>query len=941
MKRNRLIIACMTSLLLTTGAWAGEFSATARGARVQTDRMAMEIRDGIVVSIINRLTGEEYIDGATDLGRIASHLPAGLGTQATEAERVSALTLYKWPWWEHAADATWPTHHAPSRQSKCEFKAKDTGGASVAYKGLTDGDKAYDDESLTLDMAVDAETGDLLITPVAHSPRGGVYASSLAIAPLGAAITAEAPIFDGVRLDRHMRPALWNTQWGGYWDYAFLAFNGYKRGAVAVWCQDAELKYHKSLSYLINSEGLSFALTGFNVPPFESAKKASTVTWRVQAFDKGWSQAAARYRQWRERNLKLAARPVWASQISFVNGGVNADKQWTALLEQYLGGADPRHTITLGGGVRVEAVDSNHINNTPYAGFRDDMKLWKGKGYRMMPYMQTMVMQSPNAKTDREKAGLAAHTKADTITAFQKPADAKPIPYLDQHHLGQPDWQRWMLDWVREYIQDYGADGVYHDDAYPCPLDVRGLAINHMTTSQGMADYFLKAQTENPDALHSTEHLTEVNIVGASLGVGSSVVWGTAQSMRRQRIDHPSPISAALHDPLGVIFAYPHQSGVSGGPTERFHWEMNLAEGRSEIAFALLQNADAVRTRGLANERWLECTRNQLFLRHGLRPTFPEDWDRGVLSYFAGAKGEDYRYIKTDWGSALVETNNGKTATVYGRIHGTPAARCQGAIYGWPLYNASGPAGLHPDRYYVLDPNLKRPASYFSSASAFSPSLYEGYVEEGFAGDHFVYMKIRPRADILNITSFDSVVLHSPEPPKAIWVNGVDTKPAPLGNGQWKIDFQLTSQVAIVAIVSEITAGLDKLPTNVLARSVGEDWASDQLVAAEGGEGCTFTGGSLMSERPLIQIPIHVSPVMGDGLLRLVLPDGVSVEYNGMAMERRSNSEVPRKWLEEQGLIAGVSTVAIPLRLGEQGLISIRNHSDVRKMVVGYQWNPR
>lgn len=937
MRRSQTFASFVMGLLMAGPAcWAG-ISPLERGAKVETDSFAIEIRDGVVVGLLNKLTSEEYLDRHADLAKVVPHLPAGLGTQATEPERVASLRLYQWPWWEHPADASWPNHHAPSPQSKCELKAAGESKATLTYTGLSDGEKTYPDESLTLELAVDAPTGDLLITPVARSPRAGVYSSSLTVAPLGPAITAEAPIFDGVRLDRHTPPALWVTQWGGYWDYAFLAFNGYKKGAVAVWCQDADLKHYKSLNYLTNREGISFSFTAFNVPPFDQAREAGPITWRIQAFSHGWSQAVARYRDWRTKNVKTAPRPEWASQISFVNGGVNAEKEWRGFLEKYLGANDPSRAITLAGGVRTNPFNSNHINNTAYKTFPEDMKAWKAKGHRLMALLQPMLMESPDPRTDREKAGMAAQAKSETVTVFQKPGEAKPIPYLDLHHLGQGDWQRWMLDWVKEYIQDYGADGIYHDNAFPCPIDVRGLAVDGKTSPQGMAEYFLKAQSENPNSIHCTQHLTEINVTGASLGVGSSVVWGTAQSMRRQRVDHPSPISNALHFPLGAIFSYPHYSGVAGGPTERFHWGMNLAEGRGELAFALLQNAQAAQTDGLAGERWLETTRNQTFLRKGLRAVFPEEWDRQVLSYFRGAKGEDLRYVITPWGSAFVEIEGGKSRMISGRIHGVPGARTEGGIHGWPVYNASGPSGLHPGRYYVLDPDHKRPVGYFSTNSPFSTSLYEGYVEEGLATETFAYIKIRPREDILNITSFDSVTLHTARAPKAVWVDGVEVKPQPQGEGEWKIEFQLTARVAIVAILNDIPAGIDKLAANAVARSVGPDWPMDQLQLANGAEGCKITADTITSDRSLVQIPIQVSPSQGDGTLKLTVPAQVRVEYNAMEMEGRSIAATPRKWLDEQGLVSGVSIVSIPMRIGEQGVVSIRN-TGTGKLAVKYEW---
>ena len=89
-----------------------------------------------------------------------------------------------------------------------------------------------------------------------------------------------------------------------------------------------------------------------------------------------------------------------------------------------------------------------------------------------------------------------------------------------------------------------------------------------MTSVQGMADYFYKAATENPNSIHGTEHMTEVNNVGASLGLGCGILGGTPGyetknrigppgSMNWQRIKRASPVSNALHSPNGAFLPFP------------------------------------------------------------------------------------------------------------------------------------------------------------------------------------------------------------------------------------------------------------------------------------------------------------------------------------------------------------------------------------------------
>ena len=63
---------------------------TERGAVAETDRYRAEFRDGLLVSFVNKLTAEEYMSQQAKTEQLLPHLPSGLGTQNTNAEREAA-----------------------------------------------------------------------------------------------------------------------------------------------------------------------------------------------------------------------------------------------------------------------------------------------------------------------------------------------------------------------------------------------------------------------------------------------------------------------------------------------------------------------------------------------------------------------------------------------------------------------------------------------------------------------------------------------------------------------------------------------------------------------------------------------------------------------------------------------------------------------------------
>jgi hypothetical protein len=785
------MLKSLLALLLTATAICAaepQFTQTDRGVIVETDRYRAEISDGVVASFVNKLTGEEYLDRSADLAKVLPHLPSGLGTQAGDEALKAAFKLFDWPWNEHDAKTRWPNQHYPTGASQFTY-AFHAGQAVLTYRGLTDGTAKYDDESYVLTVAVDPDHGDLVITPSVSSPRKGVYGCALTVAPLFPTTTIEAPIFDGMKVDRHMTHNLYVNAWPGFWDYGFLALNGYRTGAVGVWCQDNELKVYKNLFYLVNEQGLSFALNAMNNPPFDESTKAAPISWRFQAYDKSWAQAVARYRQWRNQTIQAAPRAPWTQQLAFMNHSVDARDGWLAPVKSYFENKHLERTVTFASTIRRQPFDRFHADNTPYQpvestdpkkpsipGFREDMKNWKACGAKLMAYLQPMIFViSAEAKTDREKAGLAAHYLAETRSPFQ--TDPKRKSVHDQHHLGEPAWQRWFLDWVKEYIQDYGADGVYHDQSYHCPMDNRGTIA--LTSPQGMAEYFRKAQAENPGSVHGTEHMNEANATGASVGIGSGILWGSPAGLRHQRIRHASPISNALHYERGATFGFPHYSDfANAGLSTRYHWGIDLMEKRGDMPGQALQNrslysGNQVPFAQWRNEFWLDRVRATTFVWEGLRQVFPEDFSRDVYSYYRDASGREYRIEKMPWGSRFVRQDGATNSLIYARIHGvTEVADFDGAVVGWYCYKPGRIAGLHPDRYYIVDPNAKRPAAYWMPGHWSVTGLRESYVEDAFANDKFAYLKIRPNPHIGVILTYDSVVLHSPIPPKKILVGG-------------------------------------------------------------------------------------------------------------------------------------------------------------------------
>jgi len=627
--------------------------------------------------------------------------------------------------------------------------------------------------------------------------------------------------------------------------------------------------------------------------------------------------------------------------------------------------------------VRKQSFDRNHADNTPIDSFKQDTQRWREAKTYGMSYLQPMIMWGPfpgeedkMANPEREKLARKLHEEADTRSVFQRDPNAR-VQFVDQHHLGHPGWQRWFLDWIREWCRDYGAQGIYHDQSYHAPIDRRGLAIGGMTAPEGMADYFYKAATENPGTFHGTEMVTEPNAVAVSNSIGSGYHWGTAPNMRLARAYDSSPVTAALAYPHTVLWSFVRLRGDSTWDLR----ERRMQEARAQIAGAIdgpfHYRVDPEWFPALCNTPWHDRTRDVTFLKYGLRPYFPEDYGRDVLSYFRGANGEEFRYERTPWGSRFVQAEeDGSKRPIYAVASGVQAAPMVGVgIAGWLVYNEddpshtwnrTGPSGLHPDRFCVLAPTIKRPPVTFSTNNGYGPSFYEAYVEDSGYNEYFAFLKLRTISKLSAVVGWERFVLHCPSTPKAVYVNGKKTA-AEAKEGTDEHHLSVKVPADIVVILKDAPAGLTDLHQAVLLRVTEPGHPVDYY--RPGALRALANGGLDEKKRPVLQdaavspfgfnfgarkrlyVPLAAPPNSKGGTLRLHLPvfekyghkwnhliEAVEVNFQPQALSRSTRQKVTIKregaTYERDVAVQGnphiPDGIDVPLAPGETKLLSLR-----------------
>ncbi len=875
--RRRAGAACVATLLgLAVVSAEATITPTDRGAVIETTRYRAEFSDGLLMGLRNAFTGEEYLDYASDRAAWLPHLPAGMGHQHGEAALAAAADLHAAPWSSHAPTFALPNQRYPDAASTFRFESVSDDEAVLHYTELADGvGGRHAGDSLRLRITIDADTQDLMVVITAESGAPGVYGAMLALAPVNPAITVEAPIFVGIRLTHDMPPRLWRNRWPGYWDYPFIALNGGRRGAIGIWAADPELRY-KEFYYRVDDDGIGLSFATLGLPPYDENHTVESVTWHIQAFDHHWAQAAARYRAWRDAHVDMVERPDWVQQVSFVNSGVNAAPGWLNMLSAYFEGRHLDRTVTFGTTIRAANFDTMHWDNRPYEGFADHMQAWKESGAKLMAYLNPMTMwdrrgnqESPVPAEEAERIRqMAVDTTTTRVFAGEPGVRHR---FYSKHHLGESNWQAWFLDWVRAYIQEHGADGIYHDETYITDTDNRGL-VDGMTPEQGLADYVRKAKRQNPGSIHASEHLNDVNLAGISLGIGAGIHWGVAiDGMRMQRIRHASPISAALAYPWGVIWDFPHFSDlVQQGQATRHHMGMDQHERRAQIAGLFIQNGALYGGQTVPYDQWhnelrMDRVRALTFVHEGLRPFFPEDWQRGVRSYFRAADGGEYRYADRPWGSAFIRVDDDGETLLYGRVHGVFNARTDAGIVNWALFNDDGPTGLNPDRYYTAWPDIARPAAYLTGSTT------DGFLAESFVNETFLLAGFEVYEPMLNLLPHLGLDLHAPAEPAAVVVNGRPAQVRATEAGTYRINAR--TDAMILVWLREQEAGIEAARQTTVLRMVNDmhqdlfdsAWLSEHAIE----RGTLTRRGETPEQMPSVQISRAVG---APGLARFASP---------------------------------------------------------------------
>ncbi len=661
---------------------------------IDTERYTARIDRGILTSLHNKLTKTDLI---------------GEGTAETSPNLPFAALIVQ------EAPLSGPVFRRPvldgPEKSALSVKRPGAHRIEVTYAGLAgDGKdkKFFAADRLSIIVSVDASSGELLVeiegasadTPVAgtsfafsglmrryvcYSPNDGGYASH------GDTEGDKWSPLPGVRewANRNMAKRTGSLA-GGIWcaPVSVFAAEDNPMSAFSIWCEDDELlpKYYvggkKSVSYV-----------SLEYPPFDKFRSSRSVTWHVNTYSGGWTEAAKPYADSLAKRGFTKRRAAWAKEVSVIVQLPDLHPMWWKPLMELIPLEDRNHVLLYANGWRNQDFDRNHWDYTPSPGFIEGARGAREAGFRTLVYLQPMLcwgdasfIRDPNFREDVKK--MQAQYCLD-------PFGRHKVDYTGLNNAYTP-WRELMLGAARNAVLNYDVQGTYLDSTFIFLPDGRG-RIGGMTSYEGIHRYIEELRRLSQDIFMGTEYPNELMAWGTDFGLHTGLEW--AQGYEKSKARNSHPIYNYLFRDVMVTMNH-----ANFPARKHYHLMEEIAERTGQVAAMCYDDVAMLKLDNPDRRLWTEKAR--LFARRGLRPYYPDTWEPGVMSYLKAEDGTVFAYEETDYGSKLVERAKDKPLVHYARVWGRSSFKtgdCE--MLDWIGQADDGTwIGLVPDNGYVLMP---------------------------------------------------------------------------------------------------------------------------------------------------------------------------------------------------------------------------------------------
>lgn len=682
-------LACLLVLMAATPSEGTEhFSFADNVLTITTDRYEVRWKSGSMVEAKTFLPEERVLAGTAGSYTVGS-LPNGPSLRPPELK--NPLEYHPWMGMKRE-QVKYQVNASPALKADVKYE-KTERGAKLLYEGLGD----QKNISWIQEFEIDPDTGDLVIRQKATSPSGHLSGISFGIYNLDAKIPLAVPNFPGngqLWNADHGKNNLINIAYPRFWSAGLIIGMPPEGGSFAVWSDEARF-LPKYFRHFTDGRRRNIGFEASLNYPYKNNRAVEVSTWRFNTFEGNWTEPAGRYREHLQQTHSIKPlkerTPGWGNDLALIwSTSVGSPEQLKAMSEKI----NPAKVLIWDwqGSTKKPGINADVPDYIPQDGFAERNKRARDMGFHIAAYY-SMALIDVQAHPDMIKQ-FDLGLYYDALWGAER-TDVKDGGRLIYVHPGSPRWRQFYADRMKQVFERDHVDMLYQD--------VAGTAVGSSGISHGLnfSEAIVAADADIHEAvlqaLIGGEYWNEATIVHESIGLQRSQDWGGKRSAKAvSRMDLPHPICSFLFSPFSYYYAYkvPQRSGIT------WHRDQNMNEVIGSLPEWLTDVDDQT------PEARITLLRAKLW-EEGFKPWFPETWEDGVASYMRNDSGDIIRYRRDGNQSFCTRQDAGSPEKLfYGRVSGVEKVDYPEPIYiqNWMAYDAKGPIGLDPEKYYCIFP---------------------------------------------------------------------------------------------------------------------------------------------------------------------------------------------------------------------------------------------
>ena len=624
---------------------------------VETDAYEVQFSDGVITQIHNKLTGEAYT------------LPLGVGGVSTGISGRSGLL------WR-SGGSVW-TDQATLTEARKVAPLK----AEIVFR--------QGQNEILLFIAVDENTGDLLIEQEGVSDTAGVYGiqwgcGNLDVKNLDLILPAEG----GQVVDATSPVTSRSFNYPGSWEVQLAILQG-EQGGFFVRGADATFQF-KTLHYERYIDSFALGFETQNQAPFDALTSVQSVTWRLNTYTGDWRVPARQYRDWMERTFKpwrLDEMPTWVQDIGLVVIYFGLD---VGILDRLAEQVDPTKTLLYVGGWRKDSYDENYPNYTAKPEFGGFVKKAHQHGFRVMPHVNLVGVSTYHPLyAELQKFQFRDPWNGNLYGWRWEQTDA---PYRHAFiNLANSTFRKILVQQLKNVWEKYKVDAFHLDVSHWVTNDANGL-IEGVNAGQGNVLMHRELAEAMPGVVFSGEHLHEVTFFRESFAQR----WKLPPEWDPTPRGTPHPIGAFLFSPYTLPYGYLRLPNPDRGP-QLYQEYLDAYENWGVLPTLPLSSVADLGPEQMRTQDLLSIART--WQQRGLKPDFESDWTTNTLFQYVGEGGEIAVLKTTDDGTIFhLPFNN----TGYERVFGVTQVETDRSLPHWRAYNEAKILGLDPEQSYFL-----------------------------------------------------------------------------------------------------------------------------------------------------------------------------------------------------------------------------------------------